>query len=482
MFRSRPESAAQMMSFMRLSLFFIAMFFVVSGCVEEEPEVVGAAPGSHPFTPRLPVKIPLRSDVSVSISIESTSENAILASYSIKNDSLDSIEIDTAEFPIRGVWMNVLDIKRDGVTTNYVGWLGESSHATTITITPGTVVSRVIDLNLFYSFTEIGNYEIKPRGVTFIAGGVKYRATATDAAKLPLMYGVTSSVPSPVAVRSAPGGSGTNSFPGVGATACTTTQQAQLIAARAAATVRAQNSYTSLAFGRNPSLYTRWMGTRTPGRYSHVEYSFKQIAYGLGVGDFKFFCDVNFVDFYAMVSPVAPYEIVLGSLFWPADANGFSDSKAGTLVHEVSHFNDVAGTGDSCSDYMECEALAISDPNAAYSEANCYEYYAETMNATQIAELAGTSIVPSSNVLSETSIDVCPYPTGVTFVGGRAYMNPIIAYTFNEGDYFSNTAWLSGTTPPVHCDYTSNGGNSISASGTPLVVPMSALLVAMGAL
>jgi peptidyl-Lys metalloendopeptidase len=31
--------------------------------------------------------------------------------------------------------------------------------------------------------------------------------------------------------------------------------------------------------------------------------------------------------------------------FWPAPANG-TDSKAGTLIHEMSHFNVVAGTND----------------------------------------------------------------------------------------------------------------------------------------
>ena len=48
---------------------------------------------------------------------------------------------------------------------------------------------------------------------------------------------------------------------------------------------------------------------------------------------------------YAYVYPNSPYRIYVCNAFWSAPNTG-TDSKAGTLIHEMSHFNVVAGTDD----------------------------------------------------------------------------------------------------------------------------------------
>ena len=50
-------------------------------------------------------------------------------------------------------------------------------------------------------------------------------------------------------------------------------------------------------------------------------------------------------NYYAYVYPTQPYQIYVCNAFWSAPTTG-TDSKAGTLVHEMSHFNVVAGTDD----------------------------------------------------------------------------------------------------------------------------------------
>ena len=48
---------------------------------------------------------------------------------------------------------------------------------------------------------------------------------------------------------------------------------------------------------------------------------------------------------YAYVYPDSPYQVYLCGAFWSAPNTG-TDSRAGTIIHELSHFTVVAGTND----------------------------------------------------------------------------------------------------------------------------------------
>ncbi len=54
-----------------------------------------------------------------------------------------------------------------------------------------------------------------------------------------------------------------------------------------------------------------------------------------------------------------------------------TDSKAGTLVHEMSHFTAVAGTDDHAYGQTNAKSLAISNPDLALNNADSHEYFAE---------------------------------------------------------------------------------------------------------
>ena len=84
-------------------------------------------------------------------------------------------------------------------------------------------------------------------------------------------------------------------------------------------------------------------------------------------------CNQNY---YAYVYPTRPYEIFVCRAFWSAPLAG-TDSKGGTLVHEMSHFNVVAGTDDIIYGQSGAKSLASSDPNSALNNADNHEYFAE---------------------------------------------------------------------------------------------------------
>ena len=72
----------------------------------------------------------------------------------------------------------------------------------------------------------------------------------------------------------------------------------------------------------------------------------------------------------------AQHNIYLDSGFDNAPATG-TDSKAGTLAHEMSHFSDIGGTEDNAYGQAGAQALAKKDPDAALNNADSFEYFVE---------------------------------------------------------------------------------------------------------
>jgi len=81
---------------------------------------------------------------------------------------------------------------------------------------------------------------------------------------------------------------------------------------------------------------------------------------------------------FAYVHPHDPKKIFLGGAFANAPDMG-SNSKAGTLAHEMSHFTVIAGTEDYAYGEKDCHALALADPERALNNADNYEFFLEKL-------------------------------------------------------------------------------------------------------
>jgi len=68
--------------------------------------------------------------------------------------------------------------------------------------------------------------------------------------------------------------------------------------------------------------------------------------------------------------------VYLCGAFWYAPNTG-TDSKAGTLIHESSHFTAHGGTRDWAYGQAACKNLAITYPDRAINNADSHEYFAE---------------------------------------------------------------------------------------------------------
>ena len=89
-----------------------------------------------------------------------------------------------------------------------------------------------------------------------------------------------------------------------------------------------------------------------------------------------FNCSCKKKTVYAYVYSNQPYTIYLCNVFWTAPMTG-TDSKAGTLIHEMSHFTVVAGTDDWVYGQAGAQNLASTNPTNAVDNADNHEYFAE---------------------------------------------------------------------------------------------------------
>jgi len=74
--------------------------------------------------------------------------------------------------------------------------------------------------------------------------------------------------------------------------------------------------------------------------------------------------------------PDADGVVYLCGAFWTAPDTG-TDSRAGTLIHESSHFTAHGGTDDWVYGQAACKDLAIHNPSRAIDNADSHEYFAE---------------------------------------------------------------------------------------------------------
>ena len=88
----------------------------------------------------------------------------------------------------------------------------------------------------------------------------------------------------------------------------------------------------------------------------------------------------EYADAYAYVYPNQAYRVYLCGAFWAAP-NAGTDSRAGTIIHEVSHFTVVADTDDLAYGQTAAKSLAISSPSRAIRNADSHEYFAENTPA-----------------------------------------------------------------------------------------------------
>ncbi|CAE7080842.1 unnamed protein product [Rhizoctonia solani] len=161
----------------------------------------------------------------------------------------------------------------------------------------------------------------------------------------------------------------------IGYTSCTSARQTLIATAANSANTYVANANTYLAgISSGTTRYTTWFGTFTSARFSTVKSHFSLI--GTDATSTTYDCTCTESGTYAYVYPGSPGYVYLCGAFWNAPNTG-TDSRAGTIVHEQSHFTVNGGTDDHVYGQSGAKSLAISSPADAVDNADNHEYFAE---------------------------------------------------------------------------------------------------------
>jgi peptidyl-Lys metalloendopeptidase len=312
----------------------------------------------------------------------------VFVRFTLSNESREDLYVLSWQTALRGIREDIFDVRRDGKPVPYVGRLykwATPQAADFVRIPAGGSVSARVELSSAYDISRSGEYSIQYR----VPVREALRAVGADVAAAKLGQ-IESNVLSLgierderlIAARAAEAPetvAGESLTPGF--VSCSSTRQSSLLTATSnaeAISLLARNYLNNLpvASRSTDTAYRTWFGAYTTSRYSTVQSHFNAIYSAFNTKSFTYHCDCT-DNAYAYVYTNQPYNVHLCNAFWNAPNLGI-DSKAGTLVHEASHFNVVAGTSDYAYGTSACQRLANTNPKKAINNADSHEYFAET--------------------------------------------------------------------------------------------------------
>ncbi|HET9032320.1 MAG TPA: M35 family metallo-endopeptidase [Dokdonella sp.] len=324
-------------------------------------------------------------EITLSASAENAGDGTI--EYSLINQTGSTVHVLRWQTPIDGITNDLFDVSQNGESVTYVGPLYKRVAPRPedfVELKPGESLDAKVDLSAWYDMRKGGQYEVRyareareviKEVMAADRGGARAGVEAFDmrrgstqvyADSSPDVFDDEDSFRSQVGLLA-----GSNSY-----VSCSTTRKSQLVTARNSSITYASNSRNYLNAGYTGSRYTWWFGSYNSSRYSTVRTHFNNIYTALSSRAYTFNCSCSDSGTYAYVYPTQPYKVYLCGAFWLAPNTG-TDSRAGTLVHETSHFNVVARTGDYGYGQTNAHNLAVSNPAKAITNADNHEYFTE---------------------------------------------------------------------------------------------------------
>ncbi|MEY4098840.1 MAG: hypothetical protein RL300_11 [Pseudomonadota bacterium] len=293
----------------------------------------------------------------------------VMVGVTVTNTTRHPVKLLRWQLPSEEPEGALFHIERDGIAVSYSGPLikrpapGPNDQ---ILLGPGQSLSYQIELTGAYDLSRNGRYSIEylSRG----AHGAKSISLRSE--KLYLWLEGRSAKGKP---PSPPPPDGNISYTGN----CSASQQTilQLAVENARKLSTSSKNYLGRLNLSTPR-YAEWFGKFTADFGAIAHDHFVNLSNAFSTKPLTLDCKCK-KPYYAYVYPNEPYKIYLCLVFWSAPEIG-TDSQAGTLIHEMSHFDVVAGTDDWAYGQDAARALADEDPPfKALDNADNHEYFGE---------------------------------------------------------------------------------------------------------
>ncbi len=311
----------------------------------------------------------------------------------VTNTSRKTLRIPKWQLPVDLQRSNLFRITRDGVEVGFEGAMikrGAPTAEDFAILRAGRSYRSVVELGTAYDMSKAGHYTVtyaaplqyaslsggtrlqQRNGLPMVAQGAPIRIVMDQKATFPNGRRISPVLPANPVL---------SDVIGISTVACSASQIATVGNAVLSARAYSERAKGYLNAGTTGSRYTTWFGAYTSSRYATAQQHFTAIDNALDQtgGQVTINCGCN-DNYFAYVYKNQPYQIFVCNAFWSAPLVG-TDSKAGTLIHEMSHFTVVADTDDHVYGQGLAQSLAISNPTQALDNADNHEYFAENTPA-----------------------------------------------------------------------------------------------------
>jgi peptidyl-Lys metalloendopeptidase len=308
----------------------------------------------------------------------------VLVRVTLQNNSATPQFLLKWHTPVAGVQAPLFEVLRDGQKVAYLGIKAKRPAPGPddyLRLEPGATLTSTVELSALYEMSVTGPYQLRYRTASsglFAASGMRPVPGALASSQV----GIWIDGRLPRGAR-APARQAVAGAAGLEFSKCSNAQQEQLAAAVDAGKAMTVDAYNYLAAGAGGAQYgTRygtWFGALDAGRAATVNTNFTAIRDAFETKPLKIDCGCN-ENYFAYVYPAQPYTIYVCKAFWTAPLTG-TDSRGGTLLHELSHFDVVAATDDHVYGQQGAAELARTNPAHAVNNADSHEYFGENTPA-----------------------------------------------------------------------------------------------------
>ena len=311
------------------------------------------------------------------------------------NEGLNDVSLYNWHILNKELLYPMFKVTRDGENVKYVGPLfkrGSPTKEDITTLKSGEVLRTIVQLSTAYDMSKAGTYAVQfamQIGSILLTSihNLKTKNTPSKGSAEPILQSSTATFyaeghPNQIVEKSDrinKQGKGTITYQYKN---CDQDQQTMIADSiqPAIGYAAASTQYIRTMNIAVTPRYNTWFGTYALTNVIIVRKKFANIYTTLSTQSLTFdcACTAGSDDTFAYVYPSLHYEINLCPMFWQASITG-TDSKAGTLVHELSHFSIVAENTDTEGTYGQdaCQELARQTPYLAVNNADNFEYFAE---------------------------------------------------------------------------------------------------------
>lgn len=328
------------------------------------------------------------------------STDSLTMTFTIKNVSDKKLSLLTWNTPFDGFYSDMFTVMQNGVPVDYIGMLAyrlPPTEADFMELQPNEELSVDFNLENQYAIYSTGEYTIKYRAEIL---GVSAESTQTlllaiqnqGFKKLPIESNAVNinlnedrqGPPEKMVLPRYVG--------------CSETDENTIFEILPNAEMMSLNGYSALSNlasteRSHAERFLTWFREYSSSNYETVINNNRLISNVIGHETISFECKQNECDpgVVAYVHSNDTYRVYLCSPFFNFFPIAGQDSQAGILIHEISHFDDVAATDDNayCWTQQDCTNLDAED---AIENADSYRRFCENDPPLQPAEAYQTSI------------------------------------------------------------------------------------------